>query len=131
MERSYNTKMAKRKKNKVKTKKIYVKQKEEDHSKKVEEEIKELEERKKNLGPGWRNKLRGFAINKEINNRRAYLNQGSTLRNVKRATEVAKSQVELEKAKVELNELKKKRQVNFGGLEMGSKKNITFDDLYQ
>ncbi|MDD2658020.1 MAG: hypothetical protein PHD04_05270 [Candidatus Pacebacteria bacterium] len=121
--------MSKRKKAKVKVIYRTPRLPREDNEKKIKEEIKELAEKKAQLGSGWRNKLRGFALNKQINEKSQFLRNKQALLNIESNTAALKKRIELEKARNELNDLRKKREVNFGGFGGASSKSIELKDL--
>lgn len=107
----------------------------ENYNEKIRKEIKELEEKKKGLGPGFKNKLVGFGINKAINERKAVLSAERRTEQATRLTQQYNKQIELETAKGRLLELKKKNQVNFeslGGTDFGNtqRKALKFEDLF-
>ena len=95
-------------------------------------EITELESKKANVPKGFKGFIQKGAINKAISDRRKILRteRGSEL--TKQRTGQLKSQIEFQKAKSELGELRKKSQVDFGGVgfSSGPKKEIRFEDLY-
>lgn len=98
----------------------------------LKSEITTLEERRKTTPKGVRGFIQKLAINKQINERRRYLQTDRKTALVKKQVEFAKSRVELEHEKAKLKELNEKRQVNFEGLGGINpvRKNLKIEDLY-
>jgi len=123
-------------KKKHKTKIIYRTKKpvEPSFDKKKEElkkEIKELQEKKSNVPKGFKGFIQKGAINKAISERGKILRaeRGSNL--TKQKTKQVRSQIEFQGAKNELQELREKSKVNFGGFGgSGPRKEIKLEDLY-
>ena len=108
--------------------------KEKDYGVSVKKEIAELETKKGQQGTGFRAFLRKAAINKQIHEKRKFLNTKDQLRGIKMATEATNAQVNLQKARGELAALRQKSSVNFDNIGLPATKklnNITFDDLYK
>ena len=94
-------------------------------------EITELESKKANVPKGFKGFIQKGAINKAISDRRKILKaeRGSEL--TKQRTGQLKSQIEFQRSKNELQELRKKSQVDFGGFGFNQpKKELRFEDLY-
>jgi len=135
-------KKSKRKTSKVKTKIVYREKKPTINTSVLKSDISKLEERKKQiarkvksekkgkkgLGKIWtgiRGGLAQASINAKIKERQTAIRQPIQLQNIKQ-------KIEVEKAKSELAELRKKREVSFedlGGLSSG-KKQVNFKDLF-
>lgn len=101
----------------------------------LRKEITELESKKSSLPKGFKGKLIGMGINKEISRRKAMLRADRRSEQVSRLTTQLSKQVELEKTKNQLLELRKRNQVSFEGLGGGSmmntpKKQVKFEDLF-
>jgi hypothetical protein len=108
--------------------------KEKDYGVQVTKEIAELETKKGQQGTGFRAFLRKAVINKQIHEKRKFLNTKDQLRGIKVATETTNAQVNLQKARAELKALREKNSVNFDNIGLPATKkitNITFDDLYK
>jgi len=97
----------------------------------LKKEITDLESKKATIPKGFKGFIQKGAINKAISERRKILKaeRGSEL--VKQRTGQLKSQIEFQKSKNELQELRQKNQVNFGGFGLNQpKKELKFEDLY-
>lgn len=127
--------MPKKKKVKTRTKVVYVEKKPSIDTGKLKQEIQELKQEKERIakktkeGGAW-TKFRGVlaqgAINKQIGERARYIRGERQLPQIKQ-------EIELEKAKTELAELRKKRQVDFDslGFGFGSSKPIKQEDIFK
>lgn len=125
-----------KKKRKIKTvvKRIYIKPSEDDYKKQREEvkgEITELEKRREAAPSGIKGFFQRASINQAINQRKKFIVSGRQLTAIKQQTAILNAQIGAEKAKNELRDLKKKREVDFDSLNsFGGKKQIKLEDLY-
>jgi len=119
------------KKLKPQTQKVSI-PKEKDYSSQIKHEIKQLESQKLS-NKGFRGFLRNANINYQINQRRQFVNAQTQTKKLTEQTKAIKSRVEFEKARNELNELKKKSSLNFegiGGSSSGSR-GIKVEDIFK
>lgn len=123
-----------KKKHKAKTKVIYREHKEDDLTPKIREEIKALQEKKALAPNGFKGFISKMQINKAINDKSQYIKAKEGSRNLKEATVKLGNQIEYEKKKNELAELRKKNQVNFNSFDLGvpktQRKELKFEDLF-
>ena len=123
------------KKKHQKTKIVYREKqvKEVDLTPKLKQEIADLEDKKNTAPKGFKGILYKAQINKAINDRRQYINSKVGTRNLQAATSNLNARIEFERKKSELNELRKKNNVNFDSLGFSSsqpKKELKFNDLF-
>lgn len=100
----------------------------------IKDEIKVLQEKKALIPKGFKGFLQKAQINKAINTKSQYIRAKESSRNLKEATIKLGNQIEYEKKKNELAELRKKNQVNFNsfGFEQPKtqRKELKFEDLF-
>jgi hypothetical protein len=98
----------------------------------LKEEIKNLEEKKKQQPSGFKGTFIKFGINKSIYDKKAILKAEQRSVQATRLTDQYKKQIELEKAKGQLLDLRKKNQVSFDGLGGFNKesKQLRYEDLF-
>jgi hypothetical protein len=125
------------KKNKVKTKIVYREHrlpKEADLTPSIREDIKALQEKKALAPKGFKGFLYKAQINKQINDKGKYIKAKEGARNLQQETIKLGHQIEYEKKKNELQELRKKNEVNFNSFGFGSpnapRKELKFEDLF-
>ena len=99
------------------------------YSSRTTKEINELQEKKKSL-KGFRGFVQKLSINAAINQRRAGLNAVTRTEAMGHQTVLLRKQLEYEKAKKELNEVRKSNQIDFNPYTVG-KKNISVDDIFK
>lgn len=127
--------MAKKRKTKVKTKVVYRNRKPAiptvDESS-IKKEISELEAKKMQTGKSVRGVLKRMAIQKQIYDKAKYFKTKDRLATTRKATEMVKSQVELEEAKARLKEARGKSQVSFEGFGYPQqRKEIKIEDIFK
>ena len=126
--------MAKKKQKKQKVRTIIkrVEAKVVDQTPKLKKEIEELQIKKKSSPKGFKGFIQKAQINKAINTKRQYIQAKEGARNLGEATKNIQARIEFEKKRGELQELREKNQVNFGGFGFGSgpKKELKFEDLF-
>jgi len=100
----------------------------------LKKEITQLEEQKKIAPKGIKGFLQRGAINKAIYQRKSILKGELREESLKRKISGTRQQIELQKAKNELQELRKKQQVDFSGISgfgyPAQKKQVKIEDLY-
>lgn len=90
---------------------------------KIKTELKALQEQKQSVPSGFKGFFIKAGINKQINERRKVLTAGLREQQAKALTKQVRTQTELEKAKLELKEVKAKNRIDFDvfGDKQGSK----------
>lgn len=104
-----------------------------DQTPKLRKEIKALQEKKALAPKGFKGFLQKAQINKAIYDKSQYIRAKEGSRNLKEATIKLGNQIEFEKKKNELQELRKKNQVNFnsfGFVAKPQRKELKFEDLF-
>jgi len=97
----------------------------------LKKEITELEEKKKASPKGFKGFIQKASINRAINQRRAILGSAKQAELVKIKTSVVKAHVELQENQNKLQELRKRNQVDFSGINsLSPAKQIKLEDLY-
>jgi len=98
----------------------------------LKKEIENLQSKKAKVPKGFKGFIQKGAINKAISERSKILRAERGSEMIKQRTRQVKSQIEFQKSKNELQELRQKNKVNFGdfGLGSGQKKQLRIDDLY-
>jgi hypothetical protein len=122
-----------KKKHKAKTKIIYREHKEDDLTPKIREEIKALQEKKALVPKGFRGTLQKMNINKAIYDKGQYIKAKEGSRNLQQATVKLGHQIEFERKRNELAELRKRNEVNFNSFGLAPKtarKELKFEDLF-
>lgn len=125
--------MSKKKKKQIK--KIYVKPKEEyglsrEKKDELQKEIESIEEKRKNAPKGFKGAIYKLQANKAINERRGIINSARRSELDRMKLSQLKTQVNIAKTQNELNEARKKNQVNFDlGFNDSPKKGINLSDL--
>ena len=124
------------KKNKVKTKIVYREHrtpKNPDLTIPLKADIKALQEKKTLAPKGFKGIIYKAQINKEINDKSKYIRSKENSRNLQEETIKLGHQIEYEKKKNELQELRKKNEVNFNSFGLAPKtprKELKFEDLF-
>jgi hypothetical protein len=130
-----------KKKNKVKTKIVYRNHpipKDEAYFEKEQKaaltkDIEDLQAKKALAPKGFKGFLQKAQINKQINDKSKYIKSKEGARNLKEETIKLGHQIEYEKKKNELQELRKKNEVNFNSFGLAPRtprKELKFEDLF-
>ena len=102
-----------------------------DETLKIKREIQELEDKKKTTGKGIRGFLRNLSINKDINNKKGFITAKDQIRSTSKRIELMKVQTELENAKANLQEARKKSQVDFGNFGTPQSNQLKMEDIFK